>query len=93
MSEGRHFKRLALVAAVDANLRTAAFDRLAAMGYRVDAVGDARGVSRRLEKDHYDLIVTDTLEIPEVDGTRVVRVDAGIVTDGDALERAVADSP
>ncbi len=80
---------LALVAAIDARLRKAAFDRLAALGYRVDAVGDARGLSRRLEKDRYALIVTDALEIPEVEGTRVVRVDPRVADDSSALGRAM----
>ena len=84
---------MALVAAVDAALRRTAFDRLALLGYRVDAVGDALAVSRRLAKDRYDLIVTDELEIPERAGTRVVRVHPAIMEEGNAFERAVAAAP
>ncbi|MGA1781219.1 MAG: hypothetical protein ACO4CW_12890 [Planctomycetota bacterium] len=40
---------VALIAAADARLRQAAFDRLAAAGWRVDAVGDQRAVDRRLD--------------------------------------------
>jgi hypothetical protein len=84
-------RRTALIAAKDARLRVRAFDRLAALGYRVDAVGDLIAVDRRLAKDDYDLIVTDVLELPDVpEETRVVRVHPGIIDEGDAFERAVA---
>jgi hypothetical protein len=83
---------LALIAAKDARLRVRAFDRLAALGYRVDAVGDSLAIERRLAKDDYDLIVTDVFEIPDVPAeTRVVQVDPAIIDRGDAFERAVAD--
>jgi hypothetical protein len=78
----------ALVAAADAALRIRVFDRLAARGYRVDAVGDATAVARRLAKDRYDLVVTDTLEIPELPGTRVLRVDPAVARE--ELERLLA---
>jgi DNA-binding response OmpR family regulator len=82
----------ALVAAVDARLRVSAFDHLAALGYRVDAVGDAVAVGRRLAKDQYDLIVTDELEIPPVpEGTRVVRVTTAIIDDAGGWERALGE--
>ncbi len=67
---------VALIAAADARLRQAAFDRLAAAGWLVDAVGDQRAVDRRLAKDVYDLILTDTLDTGAAGPpTRVVRVD------------------
>lgn len=84
----------ALVAAADARLRDAAFDRLATLGYRVDAVGDDRAVARRLEKDVYDLLVTDTLTVGAVpETTRVVRIEAdridAVVGDDAAFDAAV----
>jgi len=82
---------MALIACKDARLRVRAFDRLAALGYRVDAVGDLLAIERRLAKDDYDLIVTDSFEIPDVPAeTRIVQVDPAIIDQGDAFERAVA---
>ncbi len=84
------FDRMALVAMLDSALRLAAFNRLAEDGWRVDAVGDAEGVERRLEKDVYDLIVTDELEIPPVPPrTRVVRIDPETFADGEEWRRRV----
>jgi hypothetical protein len=83
---------MALIACRDARLRVRAFDRLAALGYRVDAVGDRLAIERRLAKDDYDLIVTDGFELPDLPAeTRVVQVEPGIIDQGNAFERAVAE--
>lgn len=84
---------MALVAAVDSKLRLALFERLAELGWRVDAVGDVQGVIRRLEKDVYDLVVTDAFEIPPVpEITRVVQIDAEMARDREAWT-ALLDPP
>ncbi|NRA75083.1 MAG: hypothetical protein HRU16_04005 [Planctomycetes bacterium] len=55
-----------LVACFDTELRSSCFDRISALGVRVDAVGDQRGLSRRLKKDDYALVLHDgVLELPD----------------------------
>ncbi len=48
-----------LVACANSELRVRCFDRVSSLGVRVDAVGDQRGLDRRLGKDEYALILHD----------------------------------
>ena len=59
-------RRAILVVALDAALREAAFERLAAAGYRIDAVANSENARKRVGKDRYTVIVVeDGLEAPE----------------------------
>ncbi|MEC9476794.1 MAG: hypothetical protein VX764_07130 [Planctomycetota bacterium] len=54
-----------LIACSDSELRSNCFNRVSALGVRVDAVGDQRSLSRRLKKDEYVMVLHDgALEIP-----------------------------
>mgnify|MGYP001177872543 FL=1 len=46
-----------LIACVDSELRNRCFDEAAALGLRVDAVGNQKGLTKRLSKDSYDLVI------------------------------------
>ena len=46
-----------LVACVDTTLRNGCFDAAGSMGLRADAVGNQKGLTKRLSKDSYDLVI------------------------------------
>ena len=46
-----------LIACVDTTLRNGCFDAAGAIGLRADAVGNQKGLSKRLAKDSYDLVI------------------------------------
>ena len=46
-----------LIACVDSTLRHGCFDAAGAIGLRADAVGNQKGLSKRLAKDSYDLVI------------------------------------
>jgi len=46
-----------LIACVDTDLRNGCFDGAGAIGLRADAVGDQKGLKKRLSKDSYDLVI------------------------------------
>ena len=68
-----------LVACSDSELRMSCFNRISALGVRVDAVGDQRGLGRRTEKDQYKMILHDSgIEVDEEAADHVLLVE----TDG-----------
>ncbi len=79
-----------LVAAVDSPLRTEAFQRLAALGCRVDAVGDLQAAERRLLKDQYDLILTDELNLESLTReVKVIEINTELLEAGDSFEKTI----
>lgn len=78
-----------LIACFDAELRSSCFNRVSALGVRVDAVGDQRSLVRRLKKDEYVLILHDgSLEIPAEAEENAQLIEAGGALD-QALEERV----
>ncbi len=76
-----------LVACFDSELRSSCFDRISALGVRVDAVGDQRGLSRRLKKDDYALVLHDgALELPDD-----ISASAQLIEPGGALDQALEE--
>ena len=76
-----------LVACLDAELRSSCFNRVSALGIRVDAVGDQRGLSRRLEKDEYALVLHDGgLELPAE-----ISESAQLIEPGSAFDKALEE--
>ncbi|HIA27413.1 MAG TPA: hypothetical protein EYN79_04725 [Planctomycetes bacterium] len=79
-----------LVACHDAVLRQETFDRIGALGYRVDAVGDREALSKRLEKETYDLIVHDEPLSPgDHCSSGAILVEAQLLADGAVFEERV----
>lgn len=79
-----------LIACHDASLRLESFDRVGALGFRIDAVGDDRGLSRRLAKDTYALLVHDRLLTPQPEHRgATLLVDAELLADGETFEDGV----
>ncbi len=84
-----------LVMFLDADLRQQAFDELAAMGLRVDGVGDLASWQRRLAKDDYDLLVVEAGAVPPVttpDGPPVIQVTGDGRLDTDDLVRRAREA-
>ena len=76
-----------LVACFDSELRSACFNRISALGVRVDAVGDQRGLVRRLKRDEYVLVLHDgALELPPE-----ISESAHLVEPGGALDLALEE--
>src|SRR5690349_8009111 len=61
-----------LVVEDERNIRDLVCLHLGHEGYSCDPVGDGKEALRRVEADHYDLVVLD-LMIPELDGLSVCR--------------------
>ena len=66
-----------LVACSDSELRMSCFNRVSALGVRVDAVGDQRGLGRRTEKDQYQMILHDSgVEVDKTSADHVLLVES-----------------
>jgi hypothetical protein len=66
-----------LVACSDSELRMSCFNRVSALGVRVDAVGDQKGLGRRTEKDKYQMILHDSgIEVEETSADHVLLVES-----------------
>ena len=78
-----------LVACSDSELRMSCFNRVSALGVRVDAVGDQRGLGRRTEKDQYQMILHDSgVEVDKTSADHVLLVESDSELDKD-LENQV----
>ncbi len=68
-----------LVVCLDAKLRNALFGLVSQRGFRVDAVGDAIALAKRLSKDEYAFVVLekDVIDVPTLpDTTTIIEVSA-----------------
>ncbi len=67
-----------LIACVDTTLRNGCFDGAGAIGLRADAVGDQKGLTKRLSKDTYDLVILQgDLQAAELGSAKLLELEEG----------------
>ena len=78
-----------LIACVNTEIRNGCFDAAGSIGLRADAVGNQKGLNKRLAKDSYDLVILQgDLKADDVGEAKMLELEDGtdISTIGDQIK-------